>query len=607
MSKHVSGGSITGGRTPAASPATRLVNDGSDRTSSASRQPIRAIMDRQQSDGRHSDPLDVAGSQRTMTGDAGHATDARHHRSRGSTGDRRRQEQPSRPQTGLGPHRNRTAGTAGFNLVMAAAFALAILCLDVLSPLQGAAAVLYTIVVLIAARSQRLGAVVVAGIVSWVLAFVGYGAMHWGAPLGSPAMRLAVSVVAVGITTALAVQHQVVSDAKHRSDEWYRTIFDSAGLPIWESDWSDAYAMIAAGDVPDADLAARAGLTAHIRDANQAAARLFGFGRREDLLGRNISYHHTADAVAALARMFGSLVRGEDPIEEETQFRTLAGDVVDVVLRVTLPPGHDGWRHVLVMALDVTERNRAQDNLAQARAELAKVSRLTTLGELAASIAHEINQPLSAVITYAQSGERWLTRDEPNTAEAADCLNHIALNASRAAQIVTRIRNVARKGEVEPTIVAVGSLIEDTVALLARELEGNAIRVHLAIEDGVPEVVGDRVQIQQVLMNLMMNASQAMSEMPEDGRLLEIELLADGGGIVVLVRDTGPGLPPAASERLFNPFFTTKADGLGLGLSICRSIVESHGGTLTARNDPDGGAMFRIWLRAGVSSRKAAA
>ncbi len=536
------------------------------------------------------------------------ATEPRPLQSSGPVGDSPQLGRRRPPRlTGSGGHEGTSAGAARFHLAAAAVLASVILCLDVLSPLQGAAAVLYTTVVLVAARSHRVGAVVGAGAASWVLALVGYGAMHWGAPLGSPAMRLAVSVVAVGITTALAVQHQIVSDGKRRSDAWYRTIFDSAGLPIWESDWSDAYALITAGAVPDADLAARAGVTARIRDANQAAARLFGFERREDLLGRNISYHHTPNAIAALARMFVSLLKGENPIEEETQFRTLAGDVVDVVLRVTLPPGHDGWKHVLVMALDVTERNRAQDNLAQARVELTKVSRLTTMGELAASIAHEINQPLSAVITYAQSGRRWLARDVPDNEEAADCLEHIARNASRAADILTRIRDVARKGDAEPTSVALMPLVEDTSAMLAREFDRNGIEVRLDFADALPNVVGDRVQIQQVVMNLMMNASQAMSAMPSGDRLIEIDVEPDRDGVVLIVRDTGPGLPDAKGDRLFSPFFTTKPDGLGLGLSISRSIVENVGGTLTARNDPEGGAMFRVWLRADDAAGRAAA
>ncbi len=492
-------------------------------------------------------------------------------------------------------------------LSAAATLAVSILCLDVLSPLQGASAVLYTIVVLVAARSQRLGAIAAAGLGGGAMALVGYAAMHWDAPLGSPAMRLAVSLIAIAVTTMLALRHQTAIGQKLRSEQWYRTLFDSAGLPIWEADWSDGFKMIQAGAAPNVELAARAALTARVRDANEATARLFGYVRREELLGVGISTHHTDHAVGALARMFASLTRGEDTVEEETQFRTLRGTLVEVVLRVTLPPGHDGWRHVLVMALDVTERNRAQNDLAQARADLVQVSRLTTLGEMAASIAHEINQPLAAVLTYAQSGGLWLTRTKPDIREAVDALDHVARNAARAADIVARIRDVVRRDGAAHELVDLASLTTDTATLLAREFEVGDVRLELDVDRHVRSVCGDRTQLQQVLMNLMLNAIQAMTDEPAGNRALRLRVSAEGDDVTVEVRDTGPGLPDGGLEHLFEPFFTTKPDGLGLGLSICRSIIERHGGTLTARSDPAGGAAFRVQLRGTPVRRKAAA
>lgn len=492
-------------------------------------------------------------------------------------------------------------------LVTATALALSILCLDVLSPLQGASAVLYTIVVLVAARSQRLSAIAASGVGSGIMALVGYAAMHWEAPLGSPAMRLAVSLVAVAVTTVLALRHQAASEQKLRSEQWYRTLFDSAGLPIWEADWSDGFEMIRAGATPDVELAGRAAATARVRDANEAAARLFGYARREDLIGIGIVAHHTDLAVGALSRMFAALSRGEATVEEETQFRTVEGGIVDVVLRVTLPPGHDGWRHVLVMALDVTERNRAQNDLAQARADLVQVSRLTTLGEMAASIAHEINQPLAAVLTYSQSGGLWLTRPDPNIREAVDALNHVALNATRAAEIVDRIRNVVRRTSDALETIELSSLAQETAKLLAREFTVGGVRLELNAAHELRDVCGDRTQLQQVLMNLMLNAVQAMSATPAGHRVLRVEVGSAGDDVSLEVRDTGPGLPDGGSTHLFEPFFTTKPDGLGLGLSICRSIIERHGGTLTAVTDPVGGAAFRILLRATPTRRRVAA
>lgn len=499
----------------------------------------------------------------------------------------------------------RLAGQAQAALAML--LAVGIFALDILTPLQGAVAVLYTAVVLVAANSQARSHIATAGAVCAALAIVGYVVSHRSEPLGSPAMRLGVSLVAIAITTTLSIRHQAAADERRRSDERYRAIFNAAGIPIWESDWSGALAKLRGGR--DADLALVHDVTAAIRlrDANQAAARLFGRPDREDLLAAGLAGHHTPSAEAALARIFAGLMRGDATIEEEMSFRTAAGDPVDVVLRVTLPPHHDGWKHVLVMALDVTERNRAQARLAQAQAELTHVSRVTTLGQLAASIAHEVNQPLSAIITYARSARRWLAREAPDAPEVSDCLDHIAANGARAADVIARIRDMARKGDPKQSRIDLRPLVEETIALLRRDLQAHEVDIRVQSPARLPLVQGDRVQMQQVLMNLMLNAEQAMAETPTDRRAIGVEVARDGDGVAVQVRDFGPGIVGVDPESLFRPFFTTKADGLGMGLSICRSIVEQHGGTLTAANHPGGGASFRFRLPAASAGDRAAA
>jgi PAS domain S-box-containing protein len=401
------------------------------------------------------------------------------------------------------------------------------------------------------------------------------------------------------------VRNLAAAEERRASEERYRTIFNAAGLPIWEGDWSTAHALLAGGGVPTAEQIDHIARTATIRAANDAAGRLFGLRDARSLIGGTLRPHHTQAAEATLGRVLAALVRGDPGIEEETQFLTAAGETVDVVLRVTVPPGAGGWSRVLVMAIDVTERNRAQTRLAQAQAELTHVSRVTTLGQLAASIAHEVNQPLSAIITYAKSGRRWLAREAPDAEEVGDCLDHIASNGSRAADVIARIRDIARNAEPRQDVVSLVELIEETAALLHRDLQMNEIAITLRVPHDLPPVRGDRVQIQQVLMNLMLNAEQAMAGAPAESRELCVEAVADVGIVRVEVRDCGTGIA-ADPESLFAPFFTTKSTGLGMGLSICRSIVERHGGTLVAANNTGKGATFRFALPAVDAEREAA-
>ena len=253
---------------------------------------------------------------------------------------------------------------------------------------------------------------------------------------------------------------------------------------------------------------------------------------------------------------------------------------------------------VSAIAADITEERRAQESLAKAQMELAHVSRLTTLGELTTSIAHEVSQPLAGMVASAGAGARWLAADPPDVAAARATLDSIAADGKRARDVIARIRALTKRQARREDGVDINHEIQEVLALTARESRSNDVVVQTRLDRSLPRVKGDRVQLQQVLLNLVMNAIEAMSAVRDRPRLLTIASTRSGGAQAVLVevRDAGTGLDAAGAEQVFDAFYTTKPDGIGIGLSISRSIVEAHGGRLWAsRNEPHG-AVFQLSL-----------
>jgi PAS domain S-box-containing protein len=231
--------------------------------------------------------------------------------------------------------------------------------------------------------------------------------------------------------------------------------------------------------------------------------------------------------------------------------------------------------------MDMTESRRAEEALRNAQAELIRVARLTTMGELLASIAHEINQPLAAVATSGDACLRWLNRDEPDLDEARDAASRVVREAHRASEVIRSLRALTKKSGPQPTELDIHDAIAEVLALTRGELQQHGIVLHTDLSAGDRPVLGDKVQLQQVMLNLIMNGIQAMEAVTERSRELTVSVArAEPDRVQVAVADTGPGLDPAIAQRVFEPFFTTKSDGLGMGLSICRSIVEAHGGQL---------------------------
>ena len=229
--------------------------------------------------------------------------------------------------------------------------------------------------------------------------------------------------------------------------------------------------------------------------------------------------------------------------------------------------------------------------------ELAHVARVTTLGELTASIAHEVNQPLAAIVTNGEVCMRWLDREVPDLAEVREALGDMISNGRRASEIIHRLRALSRKTETQKVALNINDAISEVIPLVQQEALGHRVSLRLDLAPTLPAVLGDRVQLQQVIINLMVNGIEAMATVTDRSPELVVRSqLDDSGQVLVAVEDSGVGIDPENAERLFNAFFTTKPSGMGMGLSICRSIIENHGGRLWVSPRTPHGTNFRFTI-----------
>lgn len=251
---------------------------------------------------------------------------------------------------------------------------------------------------------------------------------------------------------------------------------------------------------------------------------------------------------------------------------------------------------VLESGRDITDSVKAQHALLKAQADLAHAGRVATLGELTATIAHEVNQPLAAIVTNGEAGLRWLRRDPPELAEARAALGRAVSEGERASAIIARLRNMALKTAPERRWLEVGTVVREALLLVDREASSSDTVLTVDVPDGLPRVLIDRVQLQQVVTNLVLNAVQAMAQANTVDRRVDLSVRAEGSKVCIEVTDTGPGVAAENSPRLFDTFFSTKPTGMGMGLSICRSIVEAHGGAIAMRPNHRGGTVMAFTL-----------
>ncbi len=336
-----------------------------------------------------------------------------------------------------------------------------------------------------------------------------------------------------------------------------------------------------------------------IETYNSAAEIIFGFSA-EEVLGKNVSllmpepYKSEHDGYlgnyleTGNARIIG--------IGREAQARRKDGSVFPIDLSVGEIPTDDQPKFVGIVR-DTTERKQSEEEVHQTRERLAQIGRLSTLGEMAASLAHELNQPLTAIATYTQACQRLIQSGQSDDEEILETLKKCHAQAQRAGDVIRRLRQFVRKRELGREEVSIEDVIHDLAALAEVDARNNGIPLTIDIAKGLPKISVDAVQIQQVILNLIRNGIDAMVNMGRYGKgiLVSVSKFEDVQ-VRIAVTDHGIGITKEAEDNIFQPFFTTKSSGMGLGLAICRSIIESHGGVLSFTKNPSGGTTFYFTL-----------
>ncbi|MWL87745.1 sensor histidine kinase [Cupriavidus sp. SW-Y-13] len=331
-----------------------------------------------------------------------------------------------------------------------------------------------------------------------------------------------------------------------------------------------------------------------ILEANEAFMKIVGYAGHESSLPASLDAL-TPDEWKPVIRNREAQFSGGGvlpPLERE--FFRRDGSRAPVLVTATRLDEESLQRVTFV--LDLSERRRAEEDLENARAELAHVSKVTALTALAGSIAHEINQPLMAIVAYGSAAIRWLNKETPNVDEARDSIERLVLEGHRAGAIILGILSLLKKHAERTEPLDLNALVKTTVQIFQPDAVRSKVRIQLDLAAQLPQIVGDKLQLQQLIGNLVVNGLEAMAGLTPDARLLSICSAQRGDWVEVSVRDSGKGLGAEATERIFEPLFTTKEEGLGMGLSVCKLIVEAHAGRLWVSRDEAGHTAFRFAL-----------
>lgn len=404
--------------------------------------------------------------------------------------------------------------------------------------------------------------------------------------------------------------HTLVFDLS-REQHRFHSVFDGTAIGFWEIDLTNVrdYMGQLEQQVPNLAclIASDLGIVRRVLDftpvlAMNEKARQILMVEQMVVAGRTMGWWCPDVSLPVWNGVLLGYLAGRPAFEGETLMRREDGTLFNVLISAAYPKNRAEHVIVVVGLVDISERVAREQALARAHQELAHAARVSMLGEMVASITHEVNQPLSALVTNGNAALRWLNRREPDIEEAKMAIGQLVSEARRAVEIISRTRRMAFKETGEPILFDLDSMLGEAVEITRSQVAGLGARLTTA-GDMQGRIVGDRIQLQQVIINLIINAAQAMVDMPEGERAITLRLSHGDTGIAIEVADTGPGLGSIDPEKAFEAFFTTKRHGMGLGLSVSKGIVERHGGTIKASHTPAGGALFKVHLPAGRQAR----
>ena len=390
------------------------------------------------------------------------------------------------------------------------------------------------------------------------------------------------------------------------SEERYRKLIQYLPTALWQVNsrrTGEAFDQLKANGIHDIaayldrnpDLVEHAKDVVCVREVNRDAVALFRAGNAADLI--NPVRYIFAAAPGLAKRVMVAHFEGRRNFCEETRIRAFDGTIIDVLFSVTYPVPPEQLDTTFITMQDISERLNTERQLQKLQADFSHAGRIATLGELATSIAHEVNQPLTAIVTNGETSLRWLARTDPNLEKVAQLTSRIVSSARRAGEIIHRIRGMAAKNEPEKRLIALNEIVEEALLFIRHDLDSKSIVLSTTFAAGLPHVIGDRVQLQQVIINLLVNSVQAIVQSGQPTRRIDIQTsIGEEGSAVFSVFDNGPGVAAADLEHVFESFFSTKDAGIGIGLAICQSIIAAHGGRISGSNRPNGGAHFRFTL-----------